>query len=95
MVEKQFLGLLKVDLRGADLGGANLAGADLSTTDFRGANLRDADLETIESWPMPSPDDFDYAAVKRQIRKYSDYYIITGTPAVRATSWAVLCMYSS
>jgi uncharacterized protein YjbI with pentapeptide repeats len=45
VVEKEYLGLLKVNLRGADLSGVNLKGADLATTDFRGANLSDANLE--------------------------------------------------
>jgi len=45
VIEKKYLGLLKVNLRGVDLSGANLAGADLATTDFRGANLSAANLE--------------------------------------------------
>ena len=45
VIEKNYLGLLKVNLRGANLSGANLAGADLATTDFRGANLSAANLE--------------------------------------------------
>ena len=47
VIEKEYLGLLKVNLRGANLSGANLAGADLATTDFRGANLSDANLEGV------------------------------------------------
>jgi hypothetical protein len=42
--------------------------------------LKDADLETIRNWPMPSPDDFDYAAVAGQIERYRDYCVVTGGP---------------
>jgi len=40
--------------------------------------LKDADLETVKSWPVPNPDDFDYDAVLKQCEKYKDYFIIIG-----------------
>ncbi len=42
--------------------------------------LRDADLETVEAWPMPSPDDFDYDAVRDLCRTYRHYYLMAGNP---------------
>jgi hypothetical protein len=40
--------------------------------------LRDATLEEIEAWPMPDPDDFDYAAVAHQCREFEPYCIMAG-----------------
>ena len=40
--------------------------------------LREADPETIANWPMPSPDDFDYAAVPAQCEQFKDYAISVG-----------------
>jgi uroporphyrinogen-III decarboxylase len=40
--------------------------------------LREADEETVASWPMPSPDDFDYAAIPERCRKYGAYACYTG-----------------
>jgi len=40
--------------------------------------LRDATLETIEAWPMPSPDDFDYSQVAAQCRAMEEYCVVTG-----------------
>jgi uroporphyrinogen decarboxylase len=42
--------------------------------------LRDADLEAVESWPMPSPDDFEYGAVRELCKKYRHYYLLVGNP---------------
>ena len=42
--------------------------------------LRDADLETVEAWPMPSPDDFDYNAVRDFCKTHRDYYLMVGNP---------------
>jgi uroporphyrinogen decarboxylase len=42
--------------------------------------LRDADLETVESWPMPSPDNFDYNAVRELCKKYRHYFLMVGNP---------------
>lgn len=44
--------------------------------------LKDAGLELIESWPMPSPDDFDYESVAQQCRQYKDYCCMAGNPGV-------------
>ncbi len=35
--------------------------------------LADADLETVERWPMPSPDDFDYSHIASVCEQYKDY----------------------
>jgi uroporphyrinogen decarboxylase len=40
--------------------------------------LRGAKLDTIESWPMPSPDDYDYAQVADQCRRLEPYGIVVG-----------------
>ena len=40
--------------------------------------LRDATLEEVEAWPMPSPDDFDYDAVREQCARHADYAIVLG-----------------
>ena len=40
--------------------------------------LRDADEQTVADWPMPSPDDFDYAAIDDELRQYDDYCVTTG-----------------
>jgi uroporphyrinogen decarboxylase len=40
--------------------------------------LREADLETVEAWPMPSPDDFDYNAVRDLCKRYRHYYLMVG-----------------
>lgn len=44
--------------------------------------LRDATLEEIAAWPMPSPDDFDYAAVRDACARYQDYAIVLGDAGV-------------
>jgi len=40
--------------------------------------LRDADEETIANWPMPSPDDFDYAGAVEQCSAAKEYCVGTG-----------------
>jgi uroporphyrinogen decarboxylase len=40
--------------------------------------LKDATLEDIEAWPMPSPDDFDYARVKETCRQKAEYCLVAG-----------------
>jgi uroporphyrinogen decarboxylase len=42
--------------------------------------LREAALEEVERWPMPSPDDFDYAAAAEQCRRHKGYCLSVGTP---------------
>lgn len=44
--------------------------------------LREADLTTIETWPMPSPDHFDYAGLVRQCQKAADYAVYLGGAGV-------------
>ena len=44
--------------------------------------LRDATLSEIESWPMPSPDDFDYSQVAEDCRRWSEYCIVVGNAGV-------------
>ncbi len=46
--------------------------------DFCDFPLRDADEATIANWPMPSPDDFDYAGVREQARAAAGYCVTTG-----------------
>ena len=50
--------------------------------DFCEFPLQDADEAMVASWPMPSPDDFDYSGVHEQCRRYSSYAICTGSPGV-------------
>jgi uroporphyrinogen decarboxylase len=40
--------------------------------------LRDATAEQIAAWPMPSPDDFDYAQVVRQCEQFREYCCAAG-----------------
>jgi len=42
--------------------------------------LRGADLETVEAWPLPSPDDFDYEAVPTLCDARKDYGLLIGNP---------------
>ncbi len=42
--------------------------------------LRDADVETVESWPMPNPDHFDYDAVPAMCAAMKDYSLLIGNP---------------
>lgn len=40
--------------------------------------LRGATLDEVEAWPMPSPDDYDYAAVATACERWRDYAIVAG-----------------
>jgi uroporphyrinogen decarboxylase len=40
--------------------------------------LENATLEEVEAWPMPSPDDFDYAQVAAQCERWVDYCVALG-----------------
>jgi len=42
--------------------------------------LRDATLEEIRAWPVPSPDDYDYAAVAERCRRFGEYAVVAGGP---------------
>lgn len=44
--------------------------------------LKDATVEQIETWPMPSPDDFDYTEVMDVCKRYKDYAIYVGNPGL-------------
>ena len=50
--------------------------------DFCDFPLREADEETIADWPMPSPEDFDYAAVESQCSENKAYCVVTGGPGL-------------
>lgn len=47
--------------------------------DFCDFPLRDADADTVASWPMPSPDDYDYSQVKRECEERQDYAVYAAT----------------
>lgn len=40
--------------------------------------LKEAAVEDVEKWPMPSPDDFDYQAVKATCDRYREFGVFTG-----------------
>ena len=40
--------------------------------------LRDATLDDIRAWPMPSPDDFDYACIPETCATHGDFCIVAG-----------------
>ena len=40
--------------------------------------LRDADEEQVATWPMPSPDDFDYSTIAQQCRHNGEYAVFIG-----------------
>ena len=46
--------------------------------DFCDFPLRDADEEAVATWPMPSPDDYDYGHVHDVCRQYEDYCLSVG-----------------
>jgi uroporphyrinogen decarboxylase len=48
--------------------------------DFCDFPLKDADDETISSYPVPSPDDFDYKSLGEQISAKKDFAIYIGGP---------------
>jgi len=41
--------------------------------------LQHASLDEIESWPMPSPDDFDYTSIGAQCERRKDYCLYAGS----------------
>jgi uroporphyrinogen decarboxylase len=44
--------------------------------------LRDADEETIDRWPMPSPDDFDYDHLLTSCTRFHEYGVFFGNPGL-------------
>jgi len=50
--------------------------------DFCDWPLKNATVEEIDAWPMPSPDQFDYAAIPDQIRACGDFAVGAGNPGV-------------
>jgi uroporphyrinogen decarboxylase len=46
--------------------------------DFCDFPLKDADLETIENWPIPNPDDFDYSQIYDGCVRNREYAIHAG-----------------
>jgi uroporphyrinogen decarboxylase len=44
--------------------------------------LRDATMEIATSWPLPSPDDFDYTALTQRCREYSPYCVVAGNAGI-------------
>jgi hypothetical protein len=44
--------------------------------------LRDADEETIDRWPMPSPDDFDYDLLLNSCGRFHEYGVFYGNPGL-------------
>ncbi len=44
--------------------------------------LREADEETIDRWPMPSPDDFDYEHLLTTCGKFREYGVFYGNPGL-------------
>ena len=44
--------------------------------------LRDADEQTVEVWPMPSPDDYDNASVLESCKRNEQYAIHVGNPGL-------------
>jgi uroporphyrinogen decarboxylase len=44
--------------------------------------LSKAGEEEIEKWPMPSPDDYDYAAASEACRAYGQFAVYTGNPGL-------------
>ncbi len=47
--------------------------------------LATADYETVQNWPMPNPDDFDYDAALLACQKYKDYGLSVGSPGLGDT----------
>lgn len=46
--------------------------------DFCYFPLKDADGETIASWPVPDPDDFDYSQIGASVSRWKDKALYTG-----------------
>jgi uroporphyrinogen decarboxylase len=44
--------------------------------------LKDATLETIENWPFPSPDNYDYTQVKSFCQQMQHYCIVAGNAGI-------------
>jgi uroporphyrinogen decarboxylase len=44
--------------------------------------LRDALLEMVETWPLPSPDHFDYAQMAANARRFNTYAVVAGNAGV-------------
>ncbi len=44
--------------------------------------LREATVEQVAAWPMPSPDDFDYSAVREQCRRHAEFGVFIGSPGL-------------
>lgn len=57
----------------------NPSGAYWDYCDFP---LKDADVETVASWPMPSPDDYDYSGVAEACRRFGQYAVYVGNPGL-------------
>jgi uroporphyrinogen decarboxylase len=48
--------------------------------DFCDFPLKDADRDAIAAWPMPSPDDYDYAGIPEICRGHRQYALLVGNP---------------
>lgn len=46
--------------------------------DFCDFPLSDANMDTVEKWPMPSPDDYDYSALAKKCREFRNYAVCVG-----------------
>ena len=44
--------------------------------------LANATLDEIERWPMPSPADYDYAAIAAQCAQHRDYCVVAGNAGI-------------
>ncbi len=44
--------------------------------------LQDLDIEQVESWPMPSPDDYNYKALREQAKGWKDLALYFGNPGL-------------
>ncbi len=44
--------------------------------------LRDATMEQVEAWPMPSPEDLDYAAFARRCGELREHAVVLGGPGI-------------
>jgi hypothetical protein len=42
--------------------------------------LKDADVAAVNAWPMPSPDDFDYASIPAMCKAMEGYCLLIGNP---------------
>jgi uroporphyrinogen decarboxylase len=50
--------------------------------DFCDFPLQEATLEEAEAWPMPNPDDFDYAGVAARCQRDAEYCVVAGGPGI-------------